>query len=222
MKRILILATLSMASVFGGQAKEVLNEVDPVILFEKRYDIGTRNVTEKNWIDAARHLEAALSALGTTEHRKKQVAQILLKKALEESRKQRALFTAQELLRLKQWKEAEEAFLTAKNDLGETLEIKQGLDAIRIGRDEERLADPAIRVQLQREKEFLLALAEGQRLHTTRETEKAYLFARQARALRPDDTRAQELIQDIERVLNAGGKPLAPAETKTKTKQPEF
>jgi len=185
-------------------AEEPVNEQDPALMFEKRYSHGANAVMEKNWVDAQRHFEAALAALGQRDHIKKQTAMILVKKAQEESKKQRALYTANELLRLNQFKEAEEAFLSAKADLGDTEEIRQGLEAVRLRREQE----PKLRAMQEREKEYMLALHEAQLLRDARKLEEARTFAQRAKALRPDDFRANELIRDIERRMKGGGKGL--------------
>lgn len=202
MKRTLLFSLAACGFAFACfAAEEPVNEQDPLLMFEKRYNHGATAVLDKNWVDAQRHFEAALAALGQRDHIKKQTALILVKKAQEESKKQRALYTANELLRLNQFKEAEEAFLSAKADLGDTEEIRQGLEAVRMRREQE----PKLRVMQEREKEYMLALHEAAMLRDARKFEDARTFAQRARALKPDDLRANELIRDIERRMKGKG-----------------
>lgn len=193
MKRML-LALCAAMSLAAFAAEETVNEQDPTLLFEKRYNFGATAVLDRNWVDAQRHFEAALAALGQRDHIKKQVAQILAKKAQDESKKQRALFTANELLRLNQFKEAEEAFLAAKADLGDTEEIRQGLDAVRTRREQE----PKLRAMMEREKEYQLALREAYDQTDMQKFEQARMYAERARTLKPEDPRAMELMKKIE------------------------
>jgi len=202
MKRTLLFSLAACALAFTCfAAEEPVNEQDPLLMFEKRYNSGAAAVLDKNWVDAQRHFEAALAALGQRDHIRKQTAMILVKKAQEESKKQRALYTANELLRLNQFKEAEEAFLSAKADLGETEEIRQGLETVRLRRDQE----PKLRAMQEREKEYTLALHEAAMLRDARKLEDARAFAQRAKALKPDDLRANELIRDIERRMKGKG-----------------
>lgn len=202
MKRALLFyVAICCLSFVTFAAEEAVNEQDPSLVFEKRYNHGAAAVLDKNWVDAQRHFEAALAALGQRDHIKKQTALILVKKAQEESKKQRALYTANELLRLNQFKEAEEAFLAAKADLGDTEEIRQGLDAVRMRREQE----PKLRAMQEREKEYALALHEAAMLRDARKFEEARTFAQRAKLLRPDDLRANDLIRDIDRRMKGKG-----------------
>lgn len=193
MKRMpLILMAVLCVSLFA--AEEPVNEQDPLLLFEKRYNFGAAAVLDRNWVDAQRHFESALAALGQRDHIKKQTALILVKKAQEEGKKQRALYTANELLRLNQFKEAEEAFLSAKADLGDTEEIRQGLEAVRQRREQE----PKLRAMMEREKEYQLAIREAYDQNDLRKYESARMYAERARTLKPEDRRATDLLREIE------------------------
>jgi len=189
-----LLALLAAFSLTVFSAEEPVNEQDPLLVFEKRYNFGATAVLDRNWVDAHRHFEAALAALGQRDHIKKQTALILVKKAQEEGKKQRALYTANELLRLNQFKEAEEAFLSAKVDLGDTEEIRQGLEAVRTRREQE----PQLRAMMEREKEFQLAMREAGEQKAAQKYEQARAYAERARTLKPEDRRAEMLLREIE------------------------
>jgi hypothetical protein len=193
---------LSAAVAFAADEPAPLpRNADPIVQFERRYEQGAAAVLDKNWLDACRHLEAAMELLGPREHLKRPVAEILLKKAKEESRRQRALFTAQELLRLKQWEEARVAFIDARNELGDLPEIQQGLSAIDTGREMELRNTPVNRELAAREIEYHAALQEARQLARAQKFDNALIFARRANTLKPDDPVALQMLTEIKRHL---------------------
>jgi hypothetical protein len=115
--------------------------------FTALYDAGAAAAVEKKWSEAEKKFDAALKALGDNDHPKKAVAQVLLNKARDESKKQQAqaaaLGTADELLRLKQWAEAEAAYRKAAESIGESEDVKKGIAAAQAGAAAEKAPPPA-------------------------------------------------------------------------------
>lgn len=106
-------------------------------LFAEAYDLGTAAVKERNWADANLYFATALKALGDNDHPKKDVAEILLRKGREQVQGEREHETAEELFRLRQWKEAEEAYARAAKWSGMTPEIQRGIsESRRAARDD--------------------------------------------------------------------------------------
>ena len=105
--------------------------------FEANYDAGTAAVLEKKWTVARLKLAQALKDLGEQDHPNKTSAQVLLNKADRIVVKDDMMYTAKELLRLKQWVEAEEAFRKVAEIIGETDELRNGVLAARAGLETE-------------------------------------------------------------------------------------
>lgn len=101
--------------------------------FEAAYELGAAAVAEKKWPVARQRLVQALKALGELDHPNKTAAQVLLDKANRIVLKDDMLYTAQELLRLKQWVESEEAFRKVAEITGETDTLRKGVMAARAG-----------------------------------------------------------------------------------------
>jgi len=138
---ILVLAFLlpSGASLQAAEAGPAADEAKAKSDFEAAYEAGAAAAIGKKWAEAAKHFETALKALGDLPHPKKPVARVLLDKARNMAKREEALDTAAELLKLKQWAEAEAAYRKAAETLGETEVIKAGIAAAqagaRIGKD---------------------------------------------------------------------------------------
>jgi hypothetical protein len=128
---------LLSASVFAAD-----DETRARAAFEESYQVGTAAALEKNWPKARDSFAAAIKALGEYSHPKKGAAQVLLTKATEAAKKEPDLSTADELLRLKQWKEAEAAYRKAAEVAGETEAIKNGIAAAQAGAKAESTSLP--------------------------------------------------------------------------------
>jgi len=113
-----------------GQAAE---EAKAKSAFEAAYEAGAAAAIDKKWGEAAKDFDAALKALGDSQHPKKAVARVLLEKARGMAKQDEALDAAAELLKLKQWAEAEAAYRKASLTLGETEVIKAGIAAAQAG-----------------------------------------------------------------------------------------
>lgn len=105
--------------------------------FVTDYDAGVTAVTEKNWTLARSKFTSALKSLGDYNDVKKSTAQVLMNKAERALIKDDALFTASELLKLKQWVEAEEAFRKVVDVSGETETLRKNVLACRAGLEAE-------------------------------------------------------------------------------------
>ncbi|HYF50263.1 MAG TPA: hypothetical protein VEJ63_12710 [Planctomycetota bacterium] len=123
-----ILAFVLCAQVFSADPTP-----EAKAAFEAAYAAGGTAVAEKKWAVAAVKFEEALKAIGDADHANKAVAKVLLDKAKDMAKKQEGLHTADELLRLKQWAEAEAAYKKAAETLGESDEIKKGIAAAQAG-----------------------------------------------------------------------------------------
>lgn len=105
--------------------------------FEANYEAGTAAVQEKKWGVARQKLAQALKDLGDQDHPNKTSAQVLFSKADRIVVKDDMMYTAKELLRLKQWVEAEEAFRKVAEIIGETEDLRKGVLAARAGLEAE-------------------------------------------------------------------------------------
>ena len=145
--------TLSAAS-FCGEANK---PDDAKAAFEAAYEKGAAAAIEKKWAEAEKQFDAALKALGDVGHPKKAVAQVLLNKAREgakaQEKEQSALVTADELLKLKQWAEAEAAYKKAAETLGESERVKAGIAAAQAGAVSEKNADATAAKEAEKKKE---------------------------------------------------------------------
>ena len=101
--------------------------------FATDYEAGAVAISDKNWSAARQHLSNALKALGDFNDPKKSTAQVLLNKAERALVKDDALYTASELMRLKQWVEAEEAFRKVVDVSGETETLRKNILTCRAG-----------------------------------------------------------------------------------------
>lgn len=134
MFRIAVLSLLLSTSVlFAADAS-----AEAKAAFDKAYEAGGTAIAEKKWPVAAAKFEEALKAIGDADHPSKPVATALLAKAREMAKKEEGLHVANELLRLKQWSEAEAAYKKAAEALGETDEIKKGIAAAQAGAQAEK------------------------------------------------------------------------------------
>lgn len=104
--------------------------------FEADYEAGVAAVAANNWPVVKQKMASALKALGEQAHPRKSAAQVLLNKSERSFIKEDAFVTANELARLKQWVEAEEAYRKVVDVFGETetlkkhiLECRNGLEA---------------------------------------------------------------------------------------------
>ncbi|MCK6472865.1 MAG: hypothetical protein L6R28_14070 [Planctomycetes bacterium] len=106
--------------------------------FEASYTAAAKAIKEDDWATAETVLDAALKALGDNEHPNKIAAQVLHKKAVKINTERKAsaaaLSSAQELLRLEQWDEAEKLFQKAKELGADEASVKKGLDAAAAGK----------------------------------------------------------------------------------------
>jgi tetratricopeptide (TPR) repeat protein len=105
--------------------------------FATDYEAGVTAVSEKNWTLARSKFTSALKSLGDYNDVKKSTAQVLLNKAERALIKDDAMFTASELLKLKQWVEAEEAFRKVVDVSGETETLRKNVLACRAGLESE-------------------------------------------------------------------------------------
>jgi hypothetical protein len=99
--------------------------------FEENYEAGSVAASEKKWEVAQKRLGDGLKALGERPHANKSTATVLLNKAQKAIYKDDALNTANELKRLKQWAEAEEAYRLVINVTGETESLKKSIEVCR-------------------------------------------------------------------------------------------
>ncbi|MEI6232738.1 MAG: hypothetical protein WCT04_06790 [Planctomycetota bacterium] len=102
-------------------------------VFDADYDAGLVALNDKNWPLVKSKMGSALKALGEANDARKSTAQILLNKAERLLIKDDALFTAGELVRLKQWTEAEEAYRKVVDVNGETETLRTSIMACRAG-----------------------------------------------------------------------------------------
>jgi len=100
------------------------------------YKAGTAAVEAENWTLARSKLASALKSLGDYNDKEKSTAQVLLNKAERALIKEDATYTANRLMELKQWVEAEEAFRKVVDVSGETetlrnkvMECRKALEA---------------------------------------------------------------------------------------------
>jgi hypothetical protein len=117
----------------GANARGAEDEAAAKAAFEKAYEAGAAAAIEKKWAEAEKQFDAALKALGDNPHAKRAVAQVLLNKARDMNKQESSLTAAAELLRLKQWSEAEKAYKQAAETLGESDAIKAGIAAAQAG-----------------------------------------------------------------------------------------
>ncbi len=123
---LLLLTVLMAAPVFTGEKEtkpkpdEPRDEVAARAAFEKSYEEGVTAAMEEKWTVARQKLAAALRELGDASHPKKSAAQVMLNKAERSLFKDDALATADELFKLKQWPEAEEAYRKVAEVTGDT------------------------------------------------------------------------------------------------------
>jgi len=103
----------AMALSFVANGAEAGKTDEAKAAFEAAYAKGTAAAVEKNWIEAQRQFETALTALGDETHPKKAVAQVLLAKACENAKTQALEIAAQEETKRK---EAELARARAEAD----------------------------------------------------------------------------------------------------------
>ncbi|MCY3022963.1 MAG: hypothetical protein NTW87_28635 [Planctomycetota bacterium] len=122
----------------AGEAEQTGDEAKAKAAFEAAYDAGTAAAIKKDWSAAEKQFDAAIKALGDLPHAKKAVAQVLLAKARDMAKQEGALVAAAELLRLKQWTEAEAAYRRAAVLLGETDAIREGIAAAQAGAKAEK------------------------------------------------------------------------------------
>ncbi len=122
--------TLLLAAAAGGAFGE---EAKARTEFEVAYEAGAVAASEKKWDVAEKKFDEALKAIGEADHPKKAVAKLLLDKAREQNKQQNATLVADELLKLKQWAEAEAAYRKAAETLGENEAIKKGIAAAQAG-----------------------------------------------------------------------------------------
>lgn len=115
--------------------------------FEASYTAAAEAIKDDDWATAETVLDAALKALGDHEHPNKIAAQVLYKKAVKINTERKAaaaaLSSAQELLRLEQWEEAEKLFNKAKELGADTAAVQKGLDAIAAGKGKTARENPA-------------------------------------------------------------------------------
>ncbi|MEI6236008.1 MAG: hypothetical protein WCT04_23380 [Planctomycetota bacterium] len=131
------LLTFGTLALAAEDTKTETNEAVAKKNFATDYDAGVAAVTEKNWVLARQKMTTALKSLGDFSDVKKSTAQVLLLKAERALIKDDALFTASELMRLKQWVEAEEAFRKVVEVSGETETIRKNVMACRAGLEAE-------------------------------------------------------------------------------------
>ena len=145
MRQCLVSATLVLAVLAAGarSAEPAADEAKAKAAFEAAYEAGTAAGIEKKWAEAEKQFDAALKALGDLPHAKKAVAQALRAKSRDMLKQDAALATAAELLRLKQWAEAEAAYRKAADVLGETDAVKAGIAAAQAGAKAEKDAAAA-------------------------------------------------------------------------------
>ena len=108
--------------------------------FEADYEAGVAAVAANNWAVVKLKMTSALKTLGEQAHAKKTAAQILLNKAERSFVKDDAFVTANELARLKQWAEAEEAYRKVVDVFGETETLKKHILECRAGLEAENAA----------------------------------------------------------------------------------
>lgn len=115
--------------------------------FEASYTAAAEAIKEDDWATAETVLDAALKALGDNEHPNKIAAQVLHKKAVKINTERKAaaaaLSSAQELLRLEQWEEAEKLFQKAKELGADEAAVKKGLDEAAAGKAKAAGGKPA-------------------------------------------------------------------------------
>ncbi len=116
-------------------ATTVVDEATSRKTFAADFEAGSAAVKEKNWTLARSKFTSALKALGDYNDVDKSTAQVLLNKAERALIKDDAMYTANKLMVLKQWVEAEEAFRKVVEVSGETetlrnkvLECRKGLE----------------------------------------------------------------------------------------------
>lgn len=106
--------------------------------FEASYTAAAEAIKEDDWATAETVLDAALKALGGHDHPNKIAAQVLHKKAVKINTERKAsaaaLSSAQELLRLEQWEEAEKLFAKAKELGADEAAVKKGLEEAAAGK----------------------------------------------------------------------------------------
>src|SRR5438552_1684781 len=126
---VLMVGVLAMSTAFAAE-KEKKEPVTPEAAtkaFDADYEAGVGAAMEKKWDVARLKLASALKALGDAPHVNKSTAQILLSKATGSLFKDDALVTANELMRLKQWAEAEEAYRKVVDVNGETEAVRNSV-----------------------------------------------------------------------------------------------
>ncbi len=116
---------------------EPKDEASAKAAFEKEYNEGVTAAMEKKWLVARQKLTLALRELGDLSHPKKSTAQVMLTKAERSLFKDDALGTADELFKIKQWAEAEEAFRKVAEITGDTQALIDKVNACRKGLEEE-------------------------------------------------------------------------------------
>jgi hypothetical protein len=128
---------LNTPTVFSAEEIQPASEADAKAKFEITFAAAKSAVIEKKWDLAQQTLEKAIKDLGGFPHADKAVAQVLLEKAKTQLRNVELLHTADELLKLKQWAEAEAAYRKAGEIIGETDAVTKGIAAAQLGRQAE-------------------------------------------------------------------------------------
>lgn len=105
--------------------------------FDVLYMAAVDATQKKNWLEASNFISDALRLLGDSEHPNKRVAQLLQQSTAHEYKKENTLYTAAELLRLKNWAAAEMAYGEAAELWGKTEAIERGVSALQAGAIEE-------------------------------------------------------------------------------------
>jgi len=135
---LMMVGVLSLSMAFAAEdEKKPASPEAAKQAFEADYDAGVKAAMEKNWDVARIKLATALKALGDNPHTNKSTAQVMLNKAAGALFKDDALVTANELMRLKQWAEAEEAYRKFVDVNGETEAIRNNVLACRKGLEAE-------------------------------------------------------------------------------------
>ena len=132
---------LLLGTLFGvGLRSSAQDAPDPARAmknFDTSYQAAVDAIAEKDWGTAEVLLEAALKSLGSAGHPNKLAAETLLAKAqfINKLKKDaaEALRAAEELLRLKQWAEAEALFKKALALAGESEGTRKGIAAAQAG-----------------------------------------------------------------------------------------
>jgi hypothetical protein len=132
--------------------------------FDVLYAAAVDATQKKNWLEASNFINDALRLLGDSEHPNKRVAQLLQTAAAHEYKKENVLYTANELLRLRNWAGAEAAFGEAVGLWGMTDAIQRGLATLQAGAIEDnKHLQRAINLIKQKEYDgALLALDQAQ------------------------------------------------------------